>query len=70
MHRVSCLLFAVGCQHSPLHQCQPVRAVCAHPDRASPEEGLPSGSQLHRGEAPNGGREREAGTGPPCPAEQ
>lgn len=56
-------LSAVGCQHSAVHQRQPVRAVCAHPDRTSPEEGLPAGSQLHRGATPHGGREREAGTG-------
>lgn len=56
-------MFAAGCQHGAVHQCQPVRAVCAHPDRTSPEEGLPAGSQLHRRETPHGGRERETGTG-------
>lgn len=64
---VSCVflfvLLSAVCQHGALHQCQPVRAVCAHPDRESPEEGLPAGSQLHRGSAPHGGRERETGTG-------
>lgn len=53
--------FTVGCQHGAVHQCQPVRAVCAHPDGASPEESLPAGPQLHRGATPDGGREREAG---------
>lgn len=54
-------VFAVGCQHSTVHQCQPVRAVCTHPNRTSPEEGLPAGSQLHRRKTPHGGWERKTG---------
>lgn len=49
------------CKHGAVHQCQPVRPVCARPDGASPEEGLPAGPQLHRGATAHGGREREAG---------
>lgn len=53
--------FPAGCKHCAVHQCQPVRSVCSHPDWASPEKSLPAGSQLHWRTTTNGGWEWKTG---------
>lgn len=53
-HVCSCLC-AAGGQRGAVHQRQLVGGVCEDSHRAHPEESLPAGSQLHRGEAEAGG---------------
>lgn len=59
-HVCSCSC-AAGGQRCAVHQRQLVGGVCEDSNRAHPEESLPAGPQLHRGEAAAGGWEWETG---------
>lgn len=54
-------LFPAKCQHRRLPVREPGGRLHAQPDGARPAEGLPGHPKLYRGQAGNGGREREVG---------
>ncbi len=57
-----CIFFsAADGQPASVHGREPGRAVRAQPDGAVAAEGLPGHQELHRSQAGDGGREREAG---------